>query len=472
MHVLKRGMLGTVLLAATPAAARAAEGAGLDGRTLGLFWCAPFAGLILSIALFPLLAPTFWARHYGKVAAFWSLAFLLPLLAAMGAAQSFAVLRDTVLEEYLPFIILMFALFTVSGGIRTIGGLSGSPLSNTALLTLGTALASVIGTAGAPILLVRPLIHANAWRRHSAPVFIFFIFLVCNIGGALTPIGNPPLFLGFLQGVAFFWPMTHLWAPTLLSVVILLGLFLAIDTVLYRRESHAARPTVVTRFRIGGRRNLVLLVAVIATVVICGAWEPGIAIGVLGTKVELQNLVRDGVLVLLALVSLKITHADIHQANGFSWGPMLEVAKLFAAIFIALVPATAILQAGPEGALASWIDLLTGPDGRPVNALYFWFSGGLSSVLDNAPTYLMLFNTAGGDPHMLMGPLAGTLAAISAGAQFMGANTYIGNAPNFMVKSICEERGIRMPSFFGYMLWSALILEPLFLLLMVLFFWT
>ena len=462
-------MLVAIMAAGTPA--WAAEATGLDGQALGLLWCAPFAGLILSIALFPLLAPAFWGRHYGKVAAFWSLALLLPLVGAIGAAKTFEVLRDIVFGQYLPFIVLMFALFTVSGGIRTIGGLSGTPASNTALLAIGALLASVIGTAGAPILLVRPLIHANAWRKNSAPVFVFFIFLVCNIGGALTPIGNPPLFLGFLQGVAFFWPATHLWAPMLLSGAILLVLFFVIDTVIYRRESRMAHAAAETRFRIGGRRNLVLLAAVIATVVVCGAWEPGVSVNILGGQIELQNLVRDGLLVFLALVSLKITHADIHQANGFSWGPMLEVAKLFAAIFIALVPAIAILQAGAAGALAPWIRLLTAPDGRPVNALYFWFSGGLSSILDNAPTYLMFFNTAGGDPKILMGPLATTLAAISAGAQFMGANTYIGNAPNFMVKSICEERGIKMPSFFGYMLWSGAILEPLFLLLMFLFFW-
>jgi Na+/H+ antiporter NhaD/arsenite permease-like protein len=473
-RVLKAGIVGVAAIAAALAVgspAGAAEAVGLDGRTLGILWCAPFAGLILSIALFPLLAPRFWGRHYGKVAAFWSLAFLLPLVAGVGTATAFAVVRDTVLDQYIPFIVLMFALFTVSGGVRIIGGLSGTPASNTALLAVGTVLASVIGTAGAPILLIRPLIHANAWRKHSAPVFIFFIFLVCNIGGALTPIGNPPLFLGFLQGVAFFWPATHLWTPTILASVCLLAFFFAIDSVAYRREARAPKVAAGARLGIEGKRNLALLATLIATVLLCGIWEPGISVNVLGGHVELQNLVRDCLLVIFSLVSLKITHADIHQANGFSWGPMLEVAKLFAAIFIALMPAIAILQAGAAGALSSWIRLLTSADGRPVNALYFWFSGGLSSILDNAPTYLMFFNTAGGDPQVLMGPLATTLAAISAGAQFMGANTYIGNAPNFMVKSICEERGIRMPSFFGYMLWSLAILEPLFLLLMFLFFW-
>jgi len=448
----------------------AAEAAGLDGRGLGAAWCLPFAGLLLSIALFPLAAPGFWSRHYGKVAAFWSAALLLPLLAAAGPAVALAALRDTLFEQYIPFIVLLLALFVISGGVRVRGGLTGSPASNTALLAIGTALASVIGTAGAPVLLIRPLIQANAWRRHSSVVFVFFIFLVCNIGGALTPVGNPPLFLGLLQGVSFFWPLTHLFMPTMLASLVLLGLFYLIDSRAYRRESPPPRSTTAA-FGITGKQNLLLLVLAIAVVMVCAFWEPGVSIPVLGAEIELQNLARDATLLVLALISLKSTHADLHQANGFSWAPILEVAILFAGIFIAIMPAIAILRAGSEGALAPLIATLTLPDGQPRNALYFWLAGGLSSALDNAPTYLMFFNTAGGDPERLMGPLAVTLAAISAGAQFMGANTYIGNAPNFMVKSICEERGIAMPSFFGYMAWSGAILLPLFAAVTALFFW-
>ena len=437
----------------------------------GLAWGLPFAGLLLSIALLPLLAPSLWHRHFGKVAAAWSMATLVPLALRFGPAPALGEVLHVLLLDYVPFIVLLAALFAITGGIQIRGNLHGSPSMNTALLAIGTLLAGWMGTTGASMLLIRAVIRANDDRRHKAHVFVFFIFLVSNIGGALTPLGDPPLFLGFLKGVSFFWTAEHLAGPMLLAVVVLLGLFHALDSYWYRREGHLPRdPTPDSPLRISGGINIVLLLAVVGVVLASGTWKPGGGLTVFHVTLEWQNVLRDVALVGLAAVSLVATRRTIRRDNGFDWAPMAEVAKLFAAIFVTIAPVLAILKAGRDGALAPLVALVTTADGRPANAWYFWLSGGLSSFLDNAPTYLVFFNLAGGDAATLMGPLAATLAAISCGAVFMGANTYIGNAPNFMVKSVVEGAGIRMPGFFGYMAWSGAILLPLFALLTLLFF--
>jgi Na+/H+ antiporter NhaD/arsenite permease-like protein len=323
--------------------------------------------------------------------------------------------------------------------------------------------------------LVRAVIRANDERLHNAHVMVFFIFLVANVGGSLTPLGDPPLFLGFLKGVGFFWPTVHLLAPMLLVSAILLAVFYVVDGHFYRRDAafQARRdptPDTPKGLSIEGGINIWLLLGVMAAVLVSGIWKPGISWNLMGTEVPLQGLVRDAVLIGLAWASLRLTPAGCREANAFTWGPILEVAKLFAGIFVTIVPVIAMLKAGEKGAFASLVHLVTRPDGSPDNVAYFWLTGGLSSFLDNAPTYLVFFNMAGGDPAQLMGPMATTLLAISAGAVFMGANTYIGNAPNFMVKAVAEENGVKMPSFFGYMLWSGAILVPCFLLVTVIFF--
>ena len=445
-----------------------AGAAEIDGRQLVAAWGLPFAGMLLSIALLPLLAPHFWHRHFGKVAAGWSLAMLLPFAVVFGTGSAAQALVHTLLAEYLPFIVLLTALFTVSGGIYVRGNLHGSPTLNTGLLALGALLASVMGTTGASMLLIRPLIRANDNRKHTVHVFVFFIFIVSNAGGALTPLGDPPLFLGFLKGVSFFWTVQHLLPETLFLVGTLLVLFFAIDRHRYRREDLLPQdptPDDGPRFGLDGMVNLWPLAAVVALVLLSGIWKPGVTLAVMGTDVELQNVVRDVLLVGVTLVSLALTPRSVREANQFSWGPMQEVAKLFIGIFITMLPVLAMLKAGLEGPFAGVVRAVTGPDGQPLPWAYFWFSGVLSSFLDNAPTYLVFFNLAGGDPVALMGPLATTLAAISAGSVFMGANSYIGNAPNFMVKAIVEDRGLRMPSFFGYMAWSCGILLPIFVLM-------
>ncbi|GEP05549.1 sodium:proton antiporter [Methylobacterium oxalidis] len=443
----------------------------LDGTALGLAWVLPFAGLLLSIALLPLLAPKFWEHRLAAVAAFWGLAFLLPCAVRFGAGTAAAEVWHTAALEYLPFIILVFALFVVAGGIRIVGNLVGTPATNTAILALGSLAASFLGTTGAAMLLIRPLIRANAGRARNAHVFVFFIFLVANIGGSLTPLGDPPLFLGFLRGVDFLWTVRALAGPMLLSCAILLAVFYAIDRYLWRFEAAPPPSRLPRQVRIEGLHNVIYLAGIVAAVLASGLWRPGIAVPVgFGIAVPLESLSRDVVLLGLGYLSFRTTAPGIRLENAFTWVPIREVAVLFAGIFVTIVPALAILRAGRDGALAPLLALVTQPDGTPHEAAYFWLTGGLSSFLDNAPTYLIFFDLAGGDPAALMGPLARTLTAISAGAVFMGANSYIGNAPNFMVKAICEECGIRMPSFFGYMLWSGCVLLPLFGLLTLLFF--
>ncbi|MBS4047822.1 MAG: sodium:proton antiporter [Alphaproteobacteria bacterium] len=459
------------LLAALTFSWPAQAATAIDGKMLNILWVLPFAGILLSIALMPLFTPGFWHHHYGKVAAFWGLCIVVPFALQIGAMPTAHVLLEVALHEYIPFIILLFALFTVAGGVRITGNLHGSPSLNTALLLVGTVLASWMGTTGASMLLIRPLIRANDDRKHNVHVVIFFIFLVSNIGGALTPLGDPPLFLGFLKGVDFFWTTKALFMPTFLVTVVLLGVFYAVDSYYYKKESIVAPdPTPDSAIGMEGGVNLILLGGVILAVLMSGTWKPGVELSVFGVGVELQNLVRDVLLVAIALASLRLTTQQTRTDNGFTWGPIVEVAKLFAGIFVTIIPAIAILRAGTDGALGGLVSLASNADGSPNNAMYFWLTGILSSFLDNAPTYLVFFNMASGDAQTLMGPLASTLLAVSAGAVFMGANSYIGNAPNFMVKAIAEEMNVKMPSFFGYMVWSFGILIPCFVLVTLLFF--
>ncbi len=456
---------GRALAVAGLLAPGTASAAVIDGAALSAWWGLPFAGLLLSIAFLPLLAASFWHHHYGKIALAWALAFLLPFAAVHGVAAAGAGFVHAMLAEYLPFIILLTALYTVAGGIHLRGNLHGTPALNSLLIAVGAVLASVMGTTGASMLMIRPLIRANDDRRHNAHVVIFFIFLVGNIGGSLTPLGDPPLFLGFLKGVPFFWTMTLL-PETLFCVAVLLALFFALDTWLYRREGIVRPdPTPDDRgFGIEGTANVALLFGIVGLVLMSGAWQPGIVWTFAGTAVDLSQLVRDGALLIVIVVSLVITPRAVRDANQYSSGPMREVAKLFFGIFLTIVPVIAMLQAGPEGAFAPIIALVSGPDGQPIPARYFWATGLLSSFLDNAPTYLVFFNLAGADPQQLTTTLAPVLVAISAGAVFMGANTYIANAPNLMIKAVAEERGVKMPGFFGYMAWSGAILIPLFLI--------
>ncbi len=455
------------------AAAPLVSAASLDASQLGLPWALPFAGILLSIALLPLLALRLWHHHYGKIAVGWVLLMLVPMALVHGAPAAVDLLAHALLGDYVPFMIFIGTLYVVTGGIYVRGSLHGSPLVNTAMLAIGGALASVMGTTGASMLMIRPLLRANQDRKRRVHTIVFFIFIVANIGGSLTPLGDPPLFLGFLKGVPFGWTLQHMLAPMLFALAILLPLYFVFDAVLYRRDvaDGLVRDTAPKEpLRVAGALNFVLLALVVAAVLLSGVWKPGVDVDVLGQSIPLQGVTRDLIFFMIIAVSLKFTPKIIHRSNEFNWGAITEVAKLFFGIFITMAPVLLMLKAGEQGAFAALARLVVLADGTPDNSMYFWLTGGLSSFLDNAPTYLVFFNLAGGDPLTLAGALAPTLTAISAGAVFMGANSYIGNAPNFMVKAIAEERGVVMPSFFGYMLWSGLILLPLFGLMTWVFF--
>lgn len=453
------------------------------GAELPLWTCIPFAGILLSIAIFPIMAPGFWHHHFPKISFAWALILAVPFLIAFGGEALYHIMH-IMLADYIPFIILLWGLFTVSGGIYLRGSLVGKPVVNLVFLIVGTVLASWMGTTGAAMLLIRPLIRANRGRHYKIHTIVFFIFLVANIGGSLTPLGDPPLFLGFLHGVPFFWTF-HILPHMLLAVGCLLILYFLLDTFLHRREL-AKHPqedeeaeAATEKLHIYGAHNFLLLLGIMAAVLMSGSWHIG-EYQIMGVHMTIQSTVRDLLIVLIGIISMVTTKKEFRTANGFTWFPILEVAYLFAGIFITIIPPLLILKAGTHGSAAFLINAVS----KPFH--YFWITGALSSFLDNAPTYLTFFNLAIGklsiDPgavtHILSGivehgnaaAFVTDLKAVSAGAVFFGSMTYIGNAPNFMVRSIAEESHIRMPSFFGYMLWSLSILVPLFVLVTLVFF--
>lgn len=441
------------------------------GARLPLWSALPFVLLLLSIALLPLIAGHWWERNRNRalVAGLLAIPFALYLELAYGEEGMRELLHAG--KDYLSFMALLGSLFVISGGIRIKGSLSGTPLANTGLLAVGAVLANIIGTTGASMVLIRPLLTANAERRSKVHLVVFFIFIVSNCGGLLTPLGDPPLFLGFLKGVPFGWTL-GLWKEWLLVNGALLLIFHFWDEWrLSRDQAHTREPLLKEllehpRLGIDGARNALFLLGVMLVIVAKGAnfgsggqpWPFGVQEALMG---------------LLALVAYNSTPAKIRKANRFTWAPIVEVAILFAGIFITMVAPLLLLNARGE-ALG-----ITSP------AHYFWATGLLSSFLDNAPTYLSFAAAASGQlgvsvegAHYLGELLAqgekaaALLAAISCGAVFMGANTYIGNGPNFMVKAIAEENGVEMPSFFGYMAYSIGILLPLMVVVTLVFFRT
>ncbi len=428
----------------------------------------PFVGLLLSIAILPLAAPHFWEsnRNKGSVAALFGVPVALYLLVAHGAGGLHELEEKA--KEYVSFILLLASLFVVTGGIFVRGSLSGTPLVNTGLLGLGALLASWIGTTGASVLLIRPLLRANATRQRTAHIVVFFIFTVSNCGGLLTPLGDPPLFLGFLKGVPFGWTL-GLWREWLFVNGALLVIFNVWDQRVLAAEERA-RPgaqleDVMRHLPLGvaGKRNFFFLAALVAVI-----YAAGQGLGNAGEPWPFG--VQEALMALVTGLAFAVTPHRIRAANSFGFGPIIEVAVLFAGIFVTMAPALLLLNAnaGRFGLEEPW--------------QFFWAAGLLSSFLDNAPTYLTFAATACGldgialegrylGEYLALGPRAAeTLAAISVGAVFMGANTYIGNGPNFMVKAIAEENSVRMPSFFGYMAYSGAVLIPLFGVVTWLFF--
>ncbi len=431
-------------------------------------WAVPFVGLLLTIAVLPLLAPRFWHHRMGWVAAGWALALLVPQMLLLSPAAAAEGAWHAILLEYLPFVALLLALFTAGGGILLEGGPWGTPAGNTLLLAIGTVLAGVMGTTGVSMVLIHPLLRANAHRRRRVHLVVFFIILCSNAGGATSPLGDPPLYLGFLQGVPFAWPLLNLGLPLLLLTIPLLTAFYLMDRVLSRGE---ALPERDTRLRLSGRWNLLLIALVVGCVLAQGVWHPGDVV-LLGQAIGLERVVGMVVFAAITAVSLAVTKRRVRESNLFTWAPMAEVGKLFAAIFITIGPVLALLQAGSDGPFAALLHLTRDGQGQPSAIAYFWLAGLLSAFLDNAPTYLVFFQLAGDDARQLTGPLNLVLMALSSGAVFFGALTYIGNAPNMMIRSIAAQRGIQMPRFFGYIGWAGAILLPGFLVLSLFFvFW-
>jgi len=443
----------------------------IDAKNLSLLWIIPFVGILLSIALMPLLIPHFWHHHYGKVSLFWWVVFFSAFSFHFGMNTGAFYLLEVYLLEFIPFITLLLALFTVAGGIQLKGDLAGTPKINTLMIFIGGVLASFMGTTGAAMVMIRPILKANEWRKNRVHIVVFVIFVVANVGGGLTPLGDPPLFLGFLKGVDFFWTAIHMLPLVAFVVGILLVIFFFMDTYYYKKETRQPESSEgKEKLQLVGVPNMLLLPCIILAV-LASSMDIGTAFTVHYVAVPAASILQVSLLLLITFVSLKVSKKEIRVGNGFNWEPILEVAKLFATIFMTMVTPIAMLKAGAEGPMGAVIRGVVDSNGEFINSHFFWAAGILSSFLDNAPTYLVFFNTAGGNPIDLMTVHAGTLLAISAGAVFMGANTYIGNAPNFMTKAIAEENGVPMPSFFGYMIkYSIPILIPVFILVTIVFF--
>ena len=392
----------------------------------------PFILMLLGIATLPLAAPHFWESHRNKAI----LSIVLGAPVAVWTAVQLPLELAHVVRDYVSFVLLLGSLYVISGGIHLAGDLRATPWTNVRFLAFGAVIANLVGTTGASMLLIRPVLRTNSERRHIVHTVVFFIFLVSNIGGSLTPLGDPPLFLGYLNGVPFLWTL-RLWPEWLAVTLALLGIYWLWDRRMYAREPAAARAedrAMLQPLRVHGKRNLPLLGGVVIAVALLPAgW-------------------REAAMAILAVLSLYLTPRQVRTANHFSWGPIVEVAVLFAGIFATMAPVLDLLhlKGGELGVEQPWH--------------FFWATGVLSSFLDNAPTYLTFFSLAQG--LGLAPEVAGmshqVLVAISLGAVFMGANTYIGNGPNFMVKAIAESRGVKMPSFGGYMLYSMAVLIPIF----------
>src|SRR6266850_4324571 len=422
----------------------------------------PFVGLLIAIALAPLVRPTWW--HHNTNKAIVAAVVTLPIAIYMAIVAPGALLEKA--HEYFSFIVIIGALFIITGGIHIQGSLSGTSLVNTGMLGLGAVLANLVGTTGASVLLIRPLLRANKSRRRTAHIVVFFIFIVANCGGLLTPIGDPPLLLGFLKGVPFDWTL-RLWPQWLTATAVLLVTFNVWDQVVFDREERARPGSQLEQvmihepLRVRGAASVAALAGVLLTIISAGRAAAGGRPWAVG--------VQEAIIVMLAVTAYIATSPEARSRNAFTFAPLVEVAVLFAAIFATMAPVLEVLNAWSQGTRT----ILGMGFGVSHPWQFFWSAGALSSVLDNAPTYLAFAASAAGLQGVpAHGPFIGALtldpetarilAAIATGSVFMGANTYIGNAPNFMVKAIAEENGIKMPSFFGYMGYSCGILLPLF----------
>jgi Na+/H+ antiporter NhaD/arsenite permease-like protein len=426
-------------------------------------WLCPFLGIILSMSFLPLLWPKFWHRYASYVPLFWSLVYLFFVWQSFGVGEVVLAIFEPIITDYLPFVILIATLYITSSGIFVDFPRWRGPLFNTLFLFFSSLVAGWIGTTGASALLIRPFLRANVYRKRRVHLMVFFIFLVANIGGGASPIGDPPLFIGFLKGIDFFWFIRHLYLVIFGTVGALCALFFLVDSLLFKMESSENISEKSTDHRklpfiFGGGKNVFLMMAVLSVVIFCNFKGEFL---LYGHSFSYSSLLRNCLLVTIALISLKITPGKIHRRNGFSLVPLKEVAELFAGIFITVTPIIHMLRQGSGGIFRSVFEWIA-PGGEFLADRCFWASGLLSSILDNAPTFLIFFHLASGDPQLLMTTNSNILAAFSISTVFMGAITYIGNAPNMMIRSISSHYGVRTPSFLGYLLWSVTILGPVF----------
>jgi Na+/H+ antiporter NhaD/arsenite permease-like protein len=417
----------------------------------GLFLAAPFLGVLLSFAVLPGLAPRLWHRRMSVIVLGWVIFLVLLRLAAGESAAALQALWDVSVAEFLPFIILLLALYALGGGIFIAGGPWGRPAGNLLLLAVGTVLAALMGTIGASLLLIHPLLAANGHRHEKRHLVLAFIILVGNVGGALSPLGDPPLLVGFLRGVPFFWPLAHLALPMLMIVVPVLGVTYFVDRHFARREARPKR----RRLRVRGGLNIFLLLVLMVAIPVEGVWHPG-RIDILGAVLPGEQLLVTMLALGCIAVSEWRTPASIRAHNRFAWGAMREIVILFFAIFATISPV---------------YGLLVNADLSPAHpALWFWSAGVASAVLDAAPTYLIFFKAAGGDAARLSAGPSTLLSAMAAGAVFFGPVTYLGNAPNLMIREIASRRGVRMPGFFAYAGVMVVVLVPVYAVMAAVFY--
>lgn len=435
---------------------------------LNIFWAVPFFATLLIIALFPILCHKVWDKHSFKILLVFPIILSVVIYSKYGESVLAHEIAHALLVHYIPLMALLFSLFTVTGGINIKINLQPTTLNNSLVLLTGSMLAGWIGTTGASMLLIRPLLSMNASRKHLSHIVIFFIFTVSNIGGVLTPLGDPPLFMGFISGVDFFWTVKNLWLIMILTLAFLISIFVVIDTFMLKKENFLPSTNLYdNKISINGFFNIFLLVGIVSLIILSANIDLG-ELNILGVDLKITNLVKDVLLFFIALISLYFTSDEIKKSNHFTFDSFKEVVEIFLAIFITLIPIIKMLHMGINGPFSS-IFKWTINDGALDPFRIFWACGLLSSFLDNAPTYLLFFHLSGGDAISLMESKI-ILTSISVSAVFMGAVTYIGNAPNIMIKSIAVENKINMPNFFGYIVWSCLILLPLFLFLSVLLF--
>lgn len=429
----------------------------------------PFLCIILSISFWPLINGDFWHKNSRKILFSWVIMYVLMQVFCSGITVACFSVCESLVKHYIPFILLIASLFIVTGGIYVdFPKIRHGALTNSVFLFLGSVLAGWIGTTGAASLLIRPMLRLNEHRKYRTHVIMFFILLIANVGGVASPIGDPPLYIGYLEGMDFFWPIKNLWHYLLLILVSLCLVFFVVDKYLWRKEDATREGelrhgpgSVIT---LHGKRNIVLLFSILASLVFCKVNEN---FEIFGMSLNKGALVRDFILLLICFLGGKFYSKVAHQKNEFSYAPLIEVVEIFLAIFITVAPLLDMLELGFDGPFSPIFQFIA-PNGEMSTLKAFFGCGLLSSLLDNSPTFLIFFYMAGGDAIKLMGESSHILKAIVMSSVFMGGLTYIGNAPNFVVKSIAVSNGVCMPGFLKYILISGCILLPVFIVISLL----